>query len=215
MDKLTKVILGITVTVTVIGVVTIMSLLMKLRDEEVKNDNLIRQNNEQNQARQDDRVGAVEKQVKDALAQQQAENDKRIAELREEMKAASDVAAKDLAAVKAERAQLSETIANTIREKEESEELTPLQKKIREAPAIAKVIDVNEGLGFIVINAGSSKGIEEGSRFNIRRDKFIVAEVEIYKVENADSSIGNIDPAKKPPGISIRKGDEVIGYPIF
>ena len=215
MDKLTKGILGITVTVTVIGVITIMSLLMKLRDEEVKNDNLIRQNNEQNQARQDDRVGAVEKQVKDALAQQQAENDKRIAELREEMKAASDVAAKDLAAVKAERAQLSETIANTIREKEESEELTPLQKKIREAPAIAKVIDVNEGLGFIVINAGSSKGIEEGSRFNIRRDKFIVAEVEIYKVENADSSIGNIDPAKKPPGISIRKGDEVIGYPIF
>ena len=72
MDKLTKGILGITVTVTVIGVVTIMSLLMKLRDEEVKNDNLIRQNNDQNQARQDDRVGAVEKQVKDALAQQQA-----------------------------------------------------------------------------------------------------------------------------------------------
>ena len=66
MDKLTKGILGITVTVTVIGVVTIMSLLMKLRDEEVKNDNLIRQNNEQNQARQDDRVGAVEKQDKDA-----------------------------------------------------------------------------------------------------------------------------------------------------
>jgi hypothetical protein len=215
MDKLTKGILGITVTVTVIGVVTIMSLLMKLRDEEVKNDNLIRQNNDQNQARQDDRVGAVEKQVKDALAQQQAENDKKIDELREEWKAASDIAAKDLAAVKEERAQLSDTIAKTIREKEESEELTPLQKKIREAPAIAKVIDVNEGLGFIVIDAGSSKGIEEGSRFNIRRDKFIVAEVEIYKVENADSSIGNIDSSKKPPGISIRKGDEVIGYPIF
>jgi hypothetical protein len=215
MDKLTKGILGITVTVTVIGVVTIMSLLMKLRDEEVKNDNLIRQNNDQNQARQDDRVGAVEKQVKDALAQQQAENDKKIDELREEWKAASDIAAKDLAAVKEERAQVSDTIAKTIREKEESEELTPLQKKIREAPSIAKVIDVNEGLGFIVIDAGSSKGIEEGSRFNIRRDKFIVAEVEIYKVENADSSIGNIDSSKKPPGISIRKGDEVIGYPIF
>ena len=117
MDKLTKGILGITVTVTVIGVVTIMSLLMKLRDEEVKNDNLIRQNNAQNQARQDDRVGAVEKLVKDALAQQQAENDKKIDELREEWKAASDIAAKDLAAVKEERAQLSDTIAKTIREK--------------------------------------------------------------------------------------------------
>ena len=74
---------------------------------------------------------------------------------------------------------------------------------------------MNEGLGFVVIDAGSSKGIEEGSRFNIRRDKFIVAEVEIYKVENADSSIGNIDSTKKPPGISIRKGDEIIGHPIF
>jgi len=215
MDKLTKGILGITVTVTVIGAVSIMSLVMKLSDEQDKTANLIGQINEQNQARQDDRVGAVEKQMKDTLAQQQAENDKRIAQLREEMKAASNVAAKDLEAVKAERAQLSETIAKTIREKEKAEELTPLQKKIREAPAIAKVVDVNEGLGFVVIDAGSSKGIEEGSRFNIRRDKFIVAEVEIYKVENADSSIGNIDSTKKPPGISIRKGDEIIGHPIF
>ena len=40
-------------------------------------------------------------------------------------------------------------------------------------------------------------------------------EVEIDKVVDADSSIGNIDASKKPPGINIRKGDEIIGYPIF
>ena len=215
MDKLTKSILGITVMVTVIGVVCIMSLVMKLSEEQNKTTDLIGQINEQNATRQDDRVSAVEKQMNDALAKQQKENDKRITQLREEIKATSNAAAKDLEAVKAERAQLSETIAKSVREKKEAEELTPLQKKIREAPAIAKVSDVNEGLGFVVINAGSSKGIEEGSRFNIRRDKFIVAEVEIDKVVDADSSIGNIDSSKKPPGISIRKGDEIIGYPIF
>ena len=215
MDKLTKSILGITVTVTVIGVVCIMSLVMKLSEEQNKTTDLIGQINEQNVARQDDRVSVVEKQMNDALANQQTENDKRIAQLREEIKATSNAAAKDLEAVKAERAQLSETIAKSVREKKEAEELTPLQKKIREAPALAKVSVVNEGLGFVVINAGSSKGIEEGSRFNIRRDKFIVAEVEIDKVVDADSSIGNIDSSKKPPGINIRKGDEIIGYPIF
>lgn len=215
MDKLTKSILGITVTVTVIGVVCIMSLVMKLSEEQNKTSDLIGQINEQNVARQDDRVSVVEKQMNDALANQQTENDKRIAQLREEIKATSNAAAKDLEAVKAERAQLSETIAKSVREKKEAEELTPLQKKIREAPALAKVSVVNEGLGFVVINAGSSKGIEEGSRFHIRRDKFIVAEVEIDKVLDADSSIGNIDATKKPPGINIRKGDEIIGYPIF
>ncbi|MBT7982706.1 MAG: hypothetical protein HN584_09070 [Akkermansiaceae bacterium] len=215
MDKLTKGILGITVTVTVIGVVCIMSLVMKLSDEKDKTAGLIGEIKEQNTARQDDRVGAVEKQMKEALAQQQVENDKRIAEIREEVKSASSSAAKDLEAVKAERAQLSETIAKTLRDKKEAEELTPLQKKIREAPAIGQVTAVKEGLGFVVINAGSSKGIEEGSRFNIRRDKFIVAEVEINEVVDADNSIGNIDSSKKPLGISIRKGDEVIGHPIF
>ncbi|MDP6860077.1 MAG: hypothetical protein QF426_09665, partial [Verrucomicrobiales bacterium] len=200
---------------TVIGVVCIMSLVMKLSDEKDKTASLIGEIKEQNTARQDDRVGAVEKQMKEALAQQQVENDKRIAEIREEMKSASSSAAKDLEAVKAERAQLSETIAKTLRDKKEAEELTPLQKKIREAPAIGQVTAVKEGLGFVVINAGSSKGIEEGSRFNIRRDKFIVAEVEINEVVDADNSIGNIDSSKKPPGISIRKGDEVIGHPIF
>lgn len=218
MDKLTKIILGITVTVTVIGVVCVMSLVMKLSNEKEKNANLVGQINDENTTRQDDRVGAVEKLMVQQQAEndkQQIENDKRIAELREEMNSASSDAAKDLEAVKAERAQLSETIANTIREKKEAEELTPIQKKIREAPAIGKVTDVKEGLGFVVINAGSSKGIEKGSRFNIRRDKFIVAEVEINEVVDADNSIGNIDSSKKPPGISIRKGDEVIGHPIF
>ena len=108
-----------------------------------------------------------------------------------------------------------ETIAEKLKGQEQTQELTPMQKKIKDAPAIAKVIAVKEGLGFVVIDAGSSKGIEKGTRFNIRRDKFIVAEVEINEVVDGSNSIGNIDADKKPPGINIREGDEVIGYPVF
>ena len=130
-------------------------------------------------------------------------------------KSAANLAAADLEAVRAERAQLTQTIAKKLDNQKKTEELTPMQKKIRDAPAIAKIIAVKEDLGFVVINAGSSRGIEKGTRFNIRRDKFIVAEVEIGEVVDSTNSIGNIDADKKPPGINIREGDEVIGYPVF
>lgn len=217
MDKLTKIILGVGAGLVVLGVVCIMSLMMKLSVKKEENRQLSDQIKADNVARQDDKVGAVEKQMLEALAKQQLENDKRMEALRVEMKATASSASADLKAVKEERAQLSETIAKNLREKEEKleEKLTPLQKKIRDAPAIAKVIAVKEGLGFVVIDAGSAKGIEKGSRFNIRRDVFIVAEVEINDVVDADNSIGNIDSSKSTPGISIRTGDEVIGYPVF
>ncbi|MBV64434.1 MAG: hypothetical protein CMP45_07975 [Rickettsiales bacterium] len=212
MDKMTKIILASAIAITLVGVVFIMGLVMKLSTATTENSNLVKQITDQNSSIKDNNA-EVEKQMQAALSKQKIENDLRIEELRKEMKVASDAASADLQAVKAERAQLTETIAAKLEKKED--ELTPLQKKIREAPAIAKVVAVKEALGFVVIDAGSAKGIEKGSRFNIRRDKFIVAEVEIDEVVDSTNSIGNIDIDKKPPGINIREGDEIIGYPIF
>ena len=212
MDKMTKIILASAIGITLIGVVFIMGLVMKLSTATTENSNLVKQITDQNSSIKDNNA-EVEKQMNAALNKQKIENDLRIDQLRKEMKTASDSAAADLEAVKAERAQLTETIAEKLKKKED--ELTPLQKKIREAPAIAKVVAVKEALGFVVIDAGSAKGIEKGSRFNIRRDKFIVAEVEIEEVVDSSNSIGNIDIDKKPPGINIREGDEIIGYPVF
>tara|TARA_B100001175_G_C19479852_1_gene626468 strand:+ start:1044 stop:1682 length:639 start_codon:yes stop_codon:yes gene_type:complete len=212
MDKMTKIILASAIGITLIGVVFIMGLVMKLSTATTENSNLVKQITDQNSSIKDNNA-EVEKQMNAALNKQKIENDLRIDQLRKEMKTASDSAAADLEAVKAERAQLTETIAEKLKKKED--ELTPLQKKIREAPAIAKVVAVKEALGFVVIDAGSAKGIEKGSRFNIRRDKFIVAEVEIDEVVDSSNSIGNIDIDKKPPGINIREGDEIIGYPVF
>lgn len=212
MDKMTKIILASAIGITLIGVVFIMGLVMKLSTATTENSNLVKQITDQNSSIKDNNA-EVEKQMNAALNKQKIENDLRIDQLRKEMKTATDSAAADLEAVKAERAQLTETIAEKLKKKED--ELTPLQKKIREAPAIAKVVAVKEALGFVVIDAGSAKGIEKGSRFNIRRDKFIVAEVEIDEVVDSSNSIGNIDIDKKPPGINIREGDEIIGYPVF
>ena len=212
MDKMTKIILASAIAITLVGVVFIMGLVMKLSTATTENSNLVKQITDQNSSIKDNNA-EVEKQMQAALSKQKIENDLRIEELRKEMKVASDAASADLQAVKAERAQLTETIAAKLEKKED--ELTPLQKKIREAPAIAKVVAVKEALGFVVIDAGSAKGIEKGSRFNIRRDKFIVAEEEIDEVVDSTNSIGNIDIDKKPPGINIREGDEIIGYPIF
>ena len=209
---MTKIILASAIGITLIGVVFIMGLVMKLSTATTENSNLVKQITDQNSSIKDNNA-EVEKQMNAALNKQKIENDLRIDQLRKEMKTASDSAAADLEAVKAERAQLTETIAEKLKKKED--ELTPLQKKIREAPAIAKVVAVKEALGFVVIDAGSAKGIEKGSRFNIRRDKFIVAEVEIDEVVDSSNSIGNIDIDKKPPGINIREGDEIIGYPVF
>ena len=137
---------------------------------------LVQQINDQNTSISENKI-EVEKQLQEAINQQKIENEQTLQALREEMKTAANLAAADLEAVRAESAQLTQTIAEKLENQKKTEELTPMQKKISDAPAIAKIIAVKEDLGFVVINAGSSRGIEKGTRFNIRRDKFIVAEV--------------------------------------
>ena len=214
MDKMTKIILSAAVSISVLAVIYIMKLSMEKSQLSMEKSNLVQQINDQNTSIIQNKV-EVEKQLEDALNKQKQENEKTLESLRKEMMDAANSAAADLEAVRAERAQLTETIAEKLKGQDQIQELTPMQKKIKDAPAIAKVIAVKEGLGFVVIDAGSSKGIEKGTRFNIRRDKFIVAEVEINEVVDGSNSIGNIDSDKKPPGINIREGDEVIGYPVF
>ncbi|MAP16899.1 MAG: hypothetical protein CMO49_03905 [Verrucomicrobiales bacterium] len=214
MDKMTKIILSAAVSISVLAVIYIMKLSMEKSQLSMEKSNLVQQINDQNTSITQNKV-EVEKQLEDALNKQKQENEKTLESLRKEMRDAANSAAADLEAVRAERAQLTETIAEKLKGQDQIQELTPMQKKIKDAPAIAKVIAVKEGLGFVVIDAGSSKGIEKGTRFNIRRDKFIVAEVEINEVVDGSNSIGNIDADKKPPGINIREGDEVIGYPVF
>ena len=133
--------------------------------------------------------------------------------LRKEVSESNAAADADLSALEAEKKALLESV----RRKKEADaaELTEEQRKISEAPAIAKIAAVDGGKGFVIINAGSAKGVESGVRFNIRRDKFIVGEIEISKVIDEGKSIAEIDGAKIPQGLSIRLGDDVVSHPIY
>ena len=133
--------------------------------------------------------------------------------LRKQVSESTAAADADLSALQAEKKALLESV----RKKKEAEaaELTEEQRKISEAPAIAKIAAVDGGKGFVIIDAGSAKGVESGVRFNIRRDKFIVGEIEISKVIDEGKSIAEIDGAKIPQGLSIRPGDDVVSHPIY
>ena len=133
--------------------------------------------------------------------------------LRKEVSESNAAADADLSALEAEKKALLESV----RRKKEADaaELTEEQRKISEAPAIAKIAAVDGGKGFVIIDAGSAKGVESGVRFNIRRDKFIVGEIEISKVIDEGKSIAEIDGAKIPQGLSIRLGDGVVSHPIY
>ncbi|MCP4848189.1 MAG: hypothetical protein GY899_09620 [Verrucomicrobiaceae bacterium] len=152
--------------------------------------------------------------MREDLDRLQSESDAKLAaeieSLRKEVSVNRAESDADLSALKAEKQALLESVR-----KEKEEELTAEQRKITEAPAIAKIEAVDPGKGFVIINAGSAQGIESGVRFNIRRDKFIVGEIEITKVIDEGKSIADIDGAKIPQGLSLRQGDDVVSHPIY
>ena len=212
MDKLTKGAL-----LSTIGLLVIVSLylgkswlegragILKTQEE---NDNLRQQviderNDNEMRLKEDERL----RKEADAMLADQIEA------LRKQVSESNAAADADLLALEAEKKALLESI----RKKKEAEaaELTEEQRKISEAPAIAKIAAVDGGKGFVIIDAGSAKGVESGVRFNIRRDKFIVGEIEISKVIDEGKSIAEIDGAKIPQGLSIRLGDDVVSHPIY
>jgi seryl-tRNA synthetase len=139
--------------------------------------------------------------------------------LRKQMSTKSAAAEGKVAALQAEKEMLeaeNKAIVEGIRSNEdEVVELTEEQRKISEAPAIAKIAAVDGGKGFVIIDAGSAKGLESGVRFNIRREVFIVGEIVIDKVTGEGNSIANIDGDKIPQGLSIKIGDDVVSHPIY
>ncbi len=216
MDKLTKGAL-----VATIGLLVIVTLYMGKGwlegTEERKKAEL--ENNNLRQQVLDDRkqVTANERKMQDNFDRLRQEGDAKlaaeIATLRKEVDLKAAATSANLSALEAEK----EAILESVRKKkeEESKALTAEQRKIREAPAIAKIKAVDGGKGFVIIDAGSAKGVESGVRFNIRRDKFIVGEIEITKVVDEGKSFADIDSAKVPQGLSIRPGDDVVGHPIY
>ncbi len=209
MDSLTKGALGATIIVMIGAMVLAASNLSENKDLEAENLALKQQILSEQRDREDTKSADTDRRVAEVEAQLQA--------LRQERLRTMEAMRQDRLAQAAEREQLTETLDEKLRREriEEEATMTPLQLKIREAPSIGKVKDVNEELAFVVIGAGSANGIEAGKRYNVRRDRIIVAEVLIDSVVDGSNSIANVDITRLTPGLNVRPGDEVIGHPIY
>jgi hypothetical protein len=88
--------------------------------------------------------------------------------------------------------------------------LTPQQKEVAAAVAVAKVKTVVMDQGFVVINAGSKQQIGKGMKFNIRRGNAVLAKVTVTDSVDEQEAVADLDLASIPTGVTIEPGDEII-----
>jgi hypothetical protein len=87
--------------------------------------------------------------------------------------------------------------------------MSPRQRQVLAMPSIARVKEYHAENGFILINAGKNKKLENGMSFALRRGNGIVGRIKIGASEDAEA-IGDLIPRSVPPGVTIEIGDEVI-----
>lgn len=93
----------------------------------------------------------------------------------------------------------------------EASALTDMQRKIKEAPAIATIQRYLPDQGFAVLDAGTARGLKSGQTYAVRRGHFIVAkQIEIGETVEENESIAGVNASSLPTGETIKPGDEVI-----
>ncbi|MDA0814463.1 MAG: hypothetical protein O3C21_18980 [Verrucomicrobia bacterium] len=91
--------------------------------------------------------------------------------------------------------------------------LTPLQKQVRDSPAIARIKSVQVAQGFVVLDAGLDQNLREGINLAVRRDDYhIIAKLIVGSAVEPSESIANIAPNTIPTGVELRPGDAIIPW---
>lgn len=88
--------------------------------------------------------------------------------------------------------------------------LTPDQHHLLTLPAIAKVKQSFADDGFVLVDAGTSKSLSAGMKFNVRRGSAVVGRVTLTESIEVDEAIADIQPGSIPVGIELRVGDELV-----
>jgi hypothetical protein len=88
--------------------------------------------------------------------------------------------------------------------------LTPVQKQVMAAPAVAKVKTVVKDQGFVILDAGSKKGIIKGQQLEVRRENGILGRLKVSDAIEENEAVADLDISSVPPGVSIEPGDDVI-----
>jgi hypothetical protein len=93
------------------------------------------------------------------------------------------------------------------------EALTATQRRIKEAPSIAKIQQYLPDQGFAVIDAGSARGLKTGQTYAVRRGHFLVAKkVEVGETVEESEAIVGVNASALQPGETLKAGDEVIKW---
>lgn len=87
--------------------------------------------------------------------------------------------------------------------------VTAQQRMVMNAPAIAKVKEVHGEAGFVIITAGTSKKVEVGMKFSVRRVDSVVGRIKITELDNGEA-VGDLEPHSVPTGVTLEIGDDVI-----
>ncbi|CAN5911493.1 hypothetical protein BH11VER1_BH11VER1_13850 [soil metagenome] len=87
--------------------------------------------------------------------------------------------------------------------------LTPNQRMILAAPAIAKISEYVADGGFVVISAGATRKLEVGMKFAIRRGNAIIGRIKVTSLEDG-SAIADLPTKTIPQGVNVEAGDDVI-----
>ena len=95
----------------------------------------------------------------------------------------------------------------------EATALTDMQRKIKEAPAIATIQRYLPDQGFAVLDAGTARGLKSGQMYAVRRGHFIVAkQIEIGETVEENEAIAGVNASSLPTGETLKVGDEVIKW---
>lgn len=88
--------------------------------------------------------------------------------------------------------------------------LTPQQRVLMGLPVIARITKVVDDQGFVVINAGTAKGLSTGMRFDVRRDASLVGRLVVSDTVEEEEAIADVVQSSVPIGILLKEGDELV-----
>ena len=88
-------------------------------------------------------------------------------------------------------------------------QLTPLQKRVLDAPSLGKITDVVPQHGFVAFKVPEGSGLKTGMKFDLRRNSAVVGRITVAAIE-PDAVVADLDPKSVPAGVSVQVGDEVI-----
>lgn len=88
--------------------------------------------------------------------------------------------------------------------------LTPVQKQVKAASALAKIKTIVKDQGFVVLDAGSKQGLTKGQELQVRRENGVLGRLKVTDTIEENEAVADLDLSSIPPGVTIEPGDDVI-----